>query len=392
MNHLLDVKIGQSLGDLDFVVGMVKDELVESYQYPREQVRWMPMVAAGAKFAQESIGREFDCEIAWATHQSEHPDVLKARLIKSMREQSPHAVDRFALVLSEVHRIITTIPHSFVFLEMERLVDEAFFPSGTTPETEQSRSSLLNSQIVPYAERVFRHQVAVWASRIAGRRGWRMKLYGNGWENHPELRSHAAGALEHGDELVGCYQRAVVHLHASVNQVMHQRVSECLLSGGLPLCRALRDSFAVINNMAVVEAVDREICEQIIDQAGAQTGLQIQVAECANMRRLIDVLRHLGLCQADEYQEPSVAWPISKVEAALKSLRDPIELANAQMFDSSTDLFFTSEKQLESLLERAIDDPQWRKDRIKSGVSSMPKDMTMDGFVKNILRLVHGRL
>lgn len=392
MDHLLDVKVGRSLGDLDFIVGMTKDELVEKYEYPKQQVQWMPMVAAGAKFSREVVNTEFDCEIAWVTHQSEHPDAFKERMVQNMREHSPNAVGSFVALLDEVHRMITTMPSARMFTEIHKLVDQSFFPTGTTPETVQSRSSLLNTQVIPYAERVFRHQVAAWASRIAVRRGWRMKLYGNGWENHPELSSHAAGALGHGDELVEGYQRAVVHLHASVNQVMHQRVSECLLSGGLPLCRALRDAFAVINNMAVVEAVDDKLGKEICNQAGVQTGLRIQVAQCSNAQRLIDELRRLGLCDSDEYQDPFITWPISKVQAAAKSLRDPIELGNAQMFASSTDLFFTSEAQLESLLERAIEDPQWRADRIKSGVSSMPKEMTMDGFVENILRLVHGRL
>ena len=394
MDHLFDAKIGKQLGETDFVVGMVKRELIEQFEYPEKQASWMPMVASGSKFnPQKTIEcQDYDCEIAWVTHQSEHPDLLKSRLVDRMRQSSPGAVDGLIAVLDEVKHLVTSVPHTRLFFDIDRLIDRVFFPNGVSEHNQVARSVLLNTQVIPYAERVFRHQVAMWASRIADRRGWRFRLFGNGWDQHPQLSGYAAGPVEHNDALVECYQRSAVHLHASVNQVMHQRVSECLLSGGLPLCRSLRDAFAVVNNMVAVDAHDRKICEPVFDDAGDRIGHRVGIEKSTMAQQMIDELRRLGICEEDEYRDASLKWAGDKVQAAMESLSDPIERANAQMFSDSTDLFFASESQLEALLDKAINEPAWRSARIEQGVAAMPKEMTMDGFVENLLTRIHAGL
>lgn len=396
MDHLFDIKVGQSIGANDFIVGQVKDDFVEKFAYPRSQTKWMPMVASGSKFTQGITNdlnpKAFDCEIAWVTHQSEHPDLLKAKLLQSIQGQSPNVVHDLGLVLDEVARLIASVPHTRFFTEIQQTLDRVFFPSGASPENNSTRSLLLNTHVIPYAERVFRHQTAIWASKIADRRGWRLKLFGNGWENHPQLSRYAAGPVGHGDELAQCYQGAVVHLHASVNQVMHQRVTECLLSGGLPLCRPLRDAFAVLNNMAIAETIEMNVGEPRADDSGAQDGIFVRSDQCPTAQRYIEEMHRLGLCEKHEFLDGKLGWPDFKVHAATRSLQSPIEYANAQAFAYSTDLFFTSETQLEALLEQAIDDPHWRADRIKNGIASMPKEMTMDGFVENLISFIHAGL
>lgn len=392
MAHLFDHRIGGSLGDRDFIVGMVKTELVEQFDYPKEQTRWMPMIASKSKFSASSAASSargrFESEIAWVTHQSEHPDLLCSRLISDMKANAPDAAARFEEVLGETNRIVTTRPHARIFLELHRLVDEAFFPTGIPADAHGLRSNMLNTLVIPYAERVFRHQVARWAADLASRHGWRFKLYGNGWENHPQLAEFAAGPIEHGEELSACYRGSVVHLHASLNQVMHQRVSECLLSGGLPICRVARDAYAMMNNQAAAWAFSNQIGEPTLDADGEMDGWRVVIGSCPHALSMIEQLRRLDLCRTDEYHDETIWWPRFKVEAAIASLEVTGERKNTEMFASMSDLYFANENQLEGLIERAIEDSLWRRDRVDSAVSEMPAELTADGFVKDVLAMI----
>lgn len=392
MEHLFNTKVGQSIGELDFVVGMVKDEFVEHFAYPREQARWMPMVASGSKFSAKPLRDEFDCEIAWVTHQSEHPDLLRDRIIENMRQKAPGAVSKMTSLLCEIERIVTTQPRVFLFSQLNAVLDETFFPNGVHPQARALRSNMFNTLVNPYAERVFRHQVAQWASNIASRRGWRLKLFGKGWDNHPDLSEYAAGEIGHGEPLSACYQRSVVHLHASINQVMHQRVSECFLSGGIALCRTTRDAFALMNNQAAVSASQLQVGQPIDDAPGNQPGLRVRGDDCSELKIMIDHLRRLELCEPDEYQDDTMCWSNAKIDIAKQSLSDPVAQANAQMFASHADLFFSTESQLEVLIERAIQDPDWREQRINNAVSEIPKEMTIDGFARNVLGFIRSTL
>lgn len=392
MGHLFDTKVGHSIGEMDFVVGMIKPELSRDFGYPEKQLSWMPMVASGSKFSGEPTQDDFDCEIAWVTHQSGHPDLLKEQILETMREQAPNAVEKFGEVLEAVERLVTGTPCSLVFKGIDEIVDEAFFPSGVTPEISKLRWGMLNTHVIPYAERVYRHQVALWAGQIADRRGWRMKLYGNGWEKHPQLSRFASGPLGHDEALAKCYRNAGVHLHASINQVMHQRVGECLLSGGLPVCRSTRDSFSTIIRLTLAQAMKKGLCEEYVDEQRGYSGLRVRIESSEHARLLIEETTRLGHYIESDFDGEFLSWPGLSIESAGEYLKDHAEMTNVQMFARSTDLFFTSEQGLESLIERAIEDRDWRSERIRDGAGAMPKEMTIDGFAGRLLELVHNGL
>lgn len=384
MSHLFDPDVGASFGERDFIVGMVKPELVEQFGYPVSQCRWMPMVASRSKFSSETVANEFDSEIAWVTHQSEHPNMLRDRMIHEMRVNAPDAVSKFSQLLSDIEHMVQNLKETHLFAGMNRLVDEAFFPSGVPDAAMSLRSHMFNSMVVPYAERVFRHQTAQWAADIACRKGWSLKLYGQGWREHPTLSRFAADPVEHGDELRDCYRRSVVSLHASINQTTHQRVSECVLSGGLPLCRVVRDSFDLVSMQI---AAKTELTPE-----NRQNIWFTLLDECPSAAKHVQNLTRLGLCPDREFAQGRMRWLASQIETARSMMSSRTEQQNAEMFDSLTDLYFTSESQLESLLVRAVESPDWRRDRINSANSGIPKELTTEGFVSEVLEMIRSRL
>src|SRR5262249_16387321 len=105
----------------------------------------------------------------------------------------------------------------------------------------RARALVLRTYAFPMADRMLRHQTAAWAASLARERGWRLRLYGRGWDTAAAFEEFARPGIAHGEALRACYRAAAAHLHVSAHTLTHQRVMECALSGGLPLCRLLPD-------------------------------------------------------------------------------------------------------------------------------------------------------
>lgn len=238
MPHLFDRRIGGAQGPLDFVAGYAFEELFASHGYPRERAVSLPLAADDTKFHDGAVedAERYACEVAYVSHQSETPEAQHARLsrmfaeklgVRTSLETLRRVVERESLKpLSELHHVVMrdevrgTLAAELRSEPDDRLVD-----------------TVLKAYCQPYADRLLRHQAMEWAAETCRRRGWRLRVYGRGWERHPSLREFAAGELSHGESLRASYQCAGVHLHVAGQSLVHQRIFECVLSGGVPLCR-----------------------------------------------------------------------------------------------------------------------------------------------------------
>ena len=393
MSHLFDKNLFSDLGDLDLFVGMIDSSMIRDIGYPKERSRWMPMAALQSKFHASPKTDGFDAEIAWVTHQSEPPIVMKSRLIDEMKIQAPNAADQFSAMLDRVEDAVCNQPKVSVIHSIRSLVDESFFPTGAPQAAMPLRTHMIKTLIIPFAERVFRHQTAQWASNIARRRNWRFKLYGNGWENHPTLSEFACGPIVHDAGLRECYRNSVVQLHASINQVMHQRVSECLFSGGLPLCRFPRVAFGMFSNLLVAEFVHGLDRGCVPDGAEERDGCwYVPYRSDPLASKYVSEILRLGLCDPVHYQSGTLRWTSKHLDSGRAFGQSPKKAQAAKMFASMTDLGFASETQLESLVDRAVQEPDWRANRINEAVGVLPKELTIEGFAGNVIEFVQSSL
>ncbi len=252
----------------DWLIGNLHRELFESFGLSRERTMSFPVVASARKFhtgpVADDLRARFECEIAFVGHQSEPVEMLHARLVSEARESGGGAAAEVLERLRPAVEGVARAPERAGLLHdrLEGRARAALRPCGLgrggQPD-EREVSRLVRSYAVPLAERVIRHQTLEWAGEIAARRGWRFRLLGRGWAEHPTLgqfakenaegaerrgaeggKERGEGGLEHGEGLRAAYACAAVHLHASITAMVHQRVMECALSGGLPLCRLAR--------------------------------------------------------------------------------------------------------------------------------------------------------
>lgn len=385
MDHLFQPDAGKAIGARDFAVGMVNTKFNDIYKYPPKRSRWMPMVASRTKFQPVQSAPAFDAQIAWVTHQSEHPDIMRDRLLRELDEHAPHLVGPLRTLLNDAEQCTTTITHESLFHTLQALVEQHFFPSGVPDTARPFWSNLTHSMVIPYAERVMRHQTATWAAEICARRGWRFKLYGKGWEQHPTLSKHAAGPLEHSSELRDAYQRSVVQLHASINQTTHQRVSECILSGGLPLCRTMSHSFELTRMLIATES---QLLAADAAPGSTQRYWYTTLSENPEAAEYVNTLRRLGLCHENQFAEGRLYWDKEQLERAKEHMQDRVWRENARMFSGLSDLYFSDPSGLESLVERAIEDPKWRSARIEQAMNALPSVLTTDGFLTEVFEMI----
>ncbi len=390
MTHLFSREVGDGFGPFDFAVGMVRRELIDSYGWPADRCAWMPMAASTAKFRRDPrTDADFDAEIAWVTHQSETPERFHRRFIADASELSPAAADALEDLYARILLAMEGPPSAFVFSALHAAIDASPYGRAHAVPGAPPNDLLLTTYVYPLAERIFRHETARWAASIARRRGWRLRLHGAGWDRHQDLAEFAAGPVDHGPALGACYRNAALQLHASLNQTLHQRVAECLFSGGQPAIRTARDAFAVMNDRALIAAVERGVGRP---SPGDPDGLEVDIDDLPEAREMIERLRGLDLVGAEEFAGPTLQWPGFKVRDAQRTFRDAAQRDGARAFSALGDLFFTSEAQLERLVEDALNDPAARATRIARGVAQAPAAHTVEGFADQLLAFVRGRV
>jgi hypothetical protein len=357
MAHLFDPKQGAAHGEMDFVIGHTFNELFEKFGYPISRAMNCAVVASDRKFHPGPVAPElrdrFACEVAMVSHHSESPEALHARLAK----------------------MFGTIPNAGALVNaMLPLVKDAASKAGVQPLTtalrgavatagrlvlgrdldERTATQMLRQYAQPVADRFFRHETLVWAAAICERRGWRMHLYGKGWEAHPELGGFAKGELAHGEELRAAYQCAGAQLHCSATAIVHQRVMECALSGGLCVCRFIRDGISGPRTSARVALLSRT--PDAVNEERNEVGYR--VVDHPEAMRLISLWQRLG-----EPHDGEFIW-INRDRAALLMSSLPWlgndHDADRLLGDLSL-LTFRDQASLEHLLSRSIETPRWRE-------------------------------
>lgn len=392
MGHLYDRDVGAAQGELDFIAGVVGTQLFSKHGWAPERALFFPVTPNVEKFhdgdADPGLIDRLTCDVAYVSHQSETPEAMHRRLCDEAGDPSTRALLDLVrpLVEREAGRFGDPEP-------LGRRIHEAIkqaFVERTGRRIEPEQLSRLQAQYAtPMAERIVRHLAVGWAAEICRRRGWAMKLFGRGWERHPELGSLACGELEHGDALRAAYRCAGVQLHPTVNDVTHQRVMECALSGGLPIVTrtsAMLASKMVLYRRAGLRAEDGrpgdghayERRYPVIDHP------PLALALCERQR--------LGLADAD-WAGGALRLRTPQLDTARSSLVEGHgALTGAWLLGDAEGLSFRDGRELERVLERALGDGAWRASRSAGIAARVRARLTIDAFARELIRFLGARL
>lgn len=365
MGHLFDPKVAQAQGPLDFVVGHLHGEMFKSLGYPLERARALPVPADDAKFfeaARESVRDEDACEMLCVTHHSETPEAMHERLAAALRASGadprvPALVEAIRPHLEPLALRAGAENHHTALRRL--IVDTARERLGAEPAPKLVES-LLRQYALPLFDRIFRHQALHWAAHVGRRRGWRLRLCGRGWGEHPTLREFAGPAVEHGESLRRAYRAARVNLHLCATTLTHQRVLECALSGGFTACRFFRDALGQMNLRAQAACLRAGPARGVIDGM-----LDFDPASTSEGMLYMAQSQRLGLTDRPWVRvKPSRREGIEHFGALTPAWLD----AHALLGDLAG-VTFHDEASLETLVDRAISTPAWREN-VRRGVAA----------------------
>lgn len=398
MPHLLSPEIGPSLGGFDFLVGHIFSELVQKFGVARERCLAMPVVADAEKFHAGPVGRgdaaeggeaRLRCDVAYVSHQSETPDALHERLIRAGAVAPAYlpALERIRARVAEIVSVGLFEPGVSRGMQgrIKDAVAAALADAGGGEPDAKTLAAVVRVHALPLAERTMRHRTLESAARICARRGWTMRLFGNGWASHPTLSGLASGALEHGEDLRASYRAARCHLHVSLTAPVHQRVMECALSGGLPLVRLHADGLSATHLRACRSAARARAPHRLDHEEG---WIGWDAIDHPALAAWVALRQRLGMPTTDAvYFRPH--W-MENLE--LMDLLLPRELDPANLLVDPAETAFWDDASLERVIERAVTDEGWRATRSAAIASRVRRSMTHDAMVTCVTRFILDRL
>ncbi len=393
MPQLFDEAVGRSQGAMDFLMGHLHIEMFWQFGYPKDaaRARFRFVPASARTFhdgaVEASLVDRSTCDIAYISHQSETAEAARARLMPAFTGNP--AIGR---AVERVYRRLEALmecPESFDPIAHLRapLVSDALASEGVVNPDPRLTGAILSNFAVPIAERMWRHATLAWSARIAEKRGWNLAIFGNGWDQHPTMARYARGGLSHDEALRAVYRSARVCLHASLTTNAHQRVFECALSGGVMLRRgpspdrevgahALRH-WLLRRFQPVEKSADGVWTYEIApgDPVDPRAMHAVAGRDPNAARTWVKLIGEEGRRQIEQ------VWP----EVDLLQLPD-------YAFPLAWETMFTSETELEAMVERAIGDDAWRAETARLHRQAALERHTYDRLAQDLLEMTGGAI
>jgi hypothetical protein len=391
MPALFNRAMARGMGPRDAIVGHLHPEMLERLGVPRERTLYSTVLASDAKFhpgpADPRDAERFACEIAYVSHRSETPEALARRLTDSdpagglTRTLTEHLAPR----VIELARGCDVRGPSLLpgLLDLTR---EALTAHASKDAPEHILSDLLHQITHPLAELALRHQMLEWAADLCEARGWRLHIYGRGWESHPLLARHARGELPHDESLRVAYSSARLHLHAGLGGVYHQRVLECALSGGCTLARLKPDDLRHLEWWAQNE-ITHDVPADSLEPVHVCGGdfLRLPIADHPASMMVQALYDQLGM----KPQHPLTGWQVVGIEQVREAPRRPrVPLSEAWLIGDPASCGFWSRQSFESAATAVILSDRRRQNLIDWQRSSALRHYSLSEFARRALTLI----
>lgn len=383
MMHLYDRAIGEAQTSLDFVCGQLTPAMFGSYRYPRERAIAVPVLPNEAVFdapTEPADTDRFACDIACVTHHSETPDAMHERLVAEGAAGDPRFGAALAAMRPAVEHALDQITREPSTPGLLAAARDALGRAGL-PNTAQAPSRLIEHYARPLLERMVRHRTLAWTAAICARRGWKLGLYGRGWDGHPSLASHALGEVAHGGDLRACYAGARCHLHIATTSLVHQRVMECALSGGLPIVQLTHTNLS-----DPIHALSRDGVRESQAVDSDERGAWFSIDSSPTLAAEASARERIGLPVDTRVRVPKSRLP-ELISPSRRLAPGPTDLLG-----DLADIGFIDERTLEARLERAIGDEAWRRDRSASIAERVRASASQRSFASELVGFVHASL
>lgn len=379
----------------DFIVGHIYDDAPGVQAFEERNRMAFPVPVSTHKFhpapVPDKLRDRYACDLAYISHQSEPAEQFHKRFVSRFPDHlNAYFGALHQRVVSIAERWESTLPNK----ALRALREHAGSGLGKG-DPEQVGGVLWSQYLHPMLERLLRHQMLTWAGEIAERHGLDFRLYGRGWDAHPSLSRFAHGELPHGEALRAAYQCARVQLHASSLGCGHQRLGECVCSGGLMLTRRSWDEFMRENlyraRLYIESDAEPDAC--LVHWRQACYGLRNH----PELRAIIEERAHIPRPELGWDHEPLGGEVYAKIDGHpwVRYIQGPVP-DQAQraltLLDDPYELTFSTREELETGILRGIEDDSWRNERSAAVRARVSQRLSMDRFAASVLEMVSNRM
>ncbi|MGD0540339.1 MAG: glycosyltransferase [Tepidisphaeraceae bacterium] len=233
MPNIYRPEAGRAQQRLDYVIGYGRTELVQRCGYPAS--RFMPAMVGvnpdrfSATALTEAELSPLRCDVSFVSHASMPADQIIAEQVE--RNGSPESRRLFRDVYGRLRAIYDAGGSVTAGEALDAIILDSLRDNHLTADMKSLRDL--------FAHRVnnalFRHQAIRWVAEM----GVDLRLYGKGWENHPEFKRFARGVADNNSQLPAIYRASAINLQVTPFGGVHQRLLDGLAAGGFFLIRSV---------------------------------------------------------------------------------------------------------------------------------------------------------
>ncbi|HEX4056023.1 MAG TPA: glycosyltransferase [Tepidisphaeraceae bacterium] len=224
---------GRSQQRLDYAIGYGRAELVQRCGYPGS--RFMPAMVGGNpdRFSAAPLSEQelapLRCDVSFVSHASMPADQIIREQIQ--RGGSPET----RRLLEDLYERLRAIYDAGGSVTAGEALQEIIVHSLRDNRLTADVNKLLDLFTCRVNNAMFRHQAIRWVADM----GLDLRLYGKGWENHPQFKRYARGAADNEAQLRAIYQASAINLQVTPFGAVHQRLIDGLMAGGFFLIRSV---------------------------------------------------------------------------------------------------------------------------------------------------------
>jgi hypothetical protein len=201
--------------------------------------------------------------------------------------------------------------------------------------------------------------------------------------SNARVRAPRGGSIAHGEDLRTAYASAAATPHVNLGSTLHQRIFECALSGGLPLCRRTEADARFEWKSAL-----RSVIHRTNTQIHGEDEAELHIADHPELMRTAAQQHRIG--RTVETRSLTLKAPeadLLRNDVILKSLP-----SLSTVLGDLEQTTFSNPDELEALLDQAIHRPAWRE-QLSNGIAGRVRNgFTLNAMAERMISLVGGEL
>jgi len=307
---------------------------------------------------------KYACDISYVSHASKPARQL---VDDFCRTQSPLLGRLLDDVLDALSAVYSSGSYLTTGSQLLKLLQTSCVNSRVSLDT-PSMDMVLDFVSSKLNNALFRHQTLYWAADL----GVNLRLYGNGWENHPTLSKFARGPAANADVLPLIYRASKINLQVIPTGAAHQRTYEALCAGGFVLPR---QSTGDVSEPIVQQILLR--CRQlnITDRQGLSNSFD------KTLRDLCEQIVSLGSPHPLDHFHDYVDHMVSAESTGWARVA-------STLFDQYPEIYFNSQQQLKDRVEHFLTNDPHRQQIVESMRVRVIDTVTYDAITKRLLAMI----